>query len=59
MFLSAIVLALVIGALAGGGLPRLADLKLRWLWLLGLALALRVLAQLLGRSGSELPLGAP
>ena len=29
MFLSVIVLALVVGALAGGGFPRLADLKLR------------------------------
>jgi MFS family permease len=44
MFLSAIALALIAGALAGGGLPRLADLRLRWLWLLGLALALRIAA---------------
>lgn len=44
MFLSAIALALVAGALAGGGLPRLAELRLRWLWLLGLALALRITA---------------
>src|ERR671918_2415893 len=44
MFLSAIVLALIIGALAGGGLPRLADLKLRWLWVLAIALGLRLAA---------------
>lgn len=44
MFLSAIALAIVAGALAGGGIPKLADLKLRWLWVLGLALALRIAA---------------
>jgi MFS family permease len=44
MFLSAIALAVIAGALAGGGLPRLADLRLRWLWLLGLALAVRIAA---------------
>lgn len=44
MFLSAIALALIAGALAGGGVPRLADLRLRWLWLLGLALAVRISA---------------
>jgi MFS family permease len=60
MFLSSIVLALVVGALAGGGLPRLADLKLRWLWVLGLALAVRFGAGLLreGDIGMDLPLGA-
>jgi MFS family permease len=60
MFLSAIVLALVVGALAGGGLPRLADLRLRWLWILGLALAVRFAATLLrlGDIGPDLPLGA-
>lgn len=60
MFLSSIVLALVVGALAGGGLPRLADLKLRWLWVLGLALAVRFGAGLLreGDIGLDLPLGA-
>jgi MFS family permease len=42
MFLSAIVLALIAGLLLGGGLPRLADLRLRWYWLLGLAVALRL-----------------
>lgn len=44
MFLSAILLALLVGALLGGGIPRLAQLKLRWLPLLGLALAFRILA---------------
>jgi MFS family permease len=60
MFLSTIVLALVVGALAGGGLPRLADLRLRWVWILGLALALRFGAGLLrqGDIGVDLPLGA-
>jgi MFS family permease len=59
MFLSAIGLALVVGALAGGGLPRLADLRLRWLWLLGLALALRLGAYLAGgwNVDTSLPLG--
>jgi MFS family permease len=57
MFLSAIALALVVGALAGGGLPRLAELRLRWLWLLLLALVLRVAALLLGQwdAGIEIP----
>ena len=60
MFLSSIVLALVVGALAGGGLPRLADLRLRWIWVLGLALAVRFGAGLLrqGDVGADLPLGA-
>ena len=60
MFLSTIVLALVVGALAGGGLPRLADLRLRWIWILGLALAVRFSAGLLrqGDIGVDLPLGA-
>jgi MFS family permease len=59
MFLSVIVLALIAGALAGGGLPRLADLKLRSIWILGLALALRFGAGLLrqGDVGVALPLG--
>jgi MFS family permease len=57
MFLSVIALALVTGALAGGGLPRLADLRLRWLWVLGLAIALRLGAVLLGQQpiGQDLP----
>lgn len=59
MFLSVILLALIVGALAGGGLPRLADLKLRWIWVLLLALALRIGAvQLWGTDlGAQLPLG--
>jgi MFS transporter, DHA3 family, macrolide efflux protein len=48
MFLSVIVGALVVGALAGGGLPRLADLKLRWSVLLLAALALRGFAAVSG-----------
>jgi MFS family permease len=54
MFLSAIVLALIVGALAGGGFPRLAELRLRWFWLLGAALALRVAAQVAGDGGLEI-----
>jgi MFS family permease len=46
MFLSTILLALIVGALAGGGLPRLADLRLRWTLLLVAALALRLGASL-------------
>jgi MFS family permease len=60
MFLSSIVLALIVGALAGGGLPRLADMRLRWIWVLGLALAIRFGAGLLRQSelGVDVPLGA-
>jgi MFS family permease len=60
MFLSAIALALLVGALAGGGLPRLADLRLRWLWLLGLALAIRLIAFAAPGWGiaDQLPIGA-
>jgi MFS family permease len=47
MLLSSILLGLVIGALAGGRLPRLADLRLHWVWLLGAALAVRLLAGLM------------
>lgn len=43
MFLSAIVLALIVGALAGGSFPRIADLRLRWSLLLAVALGLRLL----------------
>ncbi len=59
MFLSAIVLALIVGAILGGGLPRLANLRLRWFWLLGLALAIRIVAVLLRQNelASGLPLG--
>lgn len=59
MFLSAIGLALLVGALAGGGLPRLAELRLRWLWVLGLALGLRVTAFAARQWGfdQDLPIG--
>ncbi|MGI8658789.1 MAG: MFS transporter [Candidatus Limnocylindria bacterium] len=43
MFLSTIVLALIIGALAGGSFPRLSELRLRWSLLLAAAVALRLL----------------
>ncbi len=59
MFLSVVALALITGALAGGGLPRLADLRLRSVWILGLALALRFAAGLV-REGDlllDVPLG--
>ncbi len=58
MFLSAVGLALLVGALSGGGLPRLAGLRMRSVWLLGVALALRILAQLLKQAdpGTDLPL---
>lgn len=49
MFLSTILLALIVGALAGGGVPRLAELRLRWVWLLLLALGLRLAATWGGR----------
>lgn len=60
MFLSVVALALVAGALAGGGIPRLADLRLRWVWVLGVALALRLGAVLLGQQpiGEDLPVAA-
>jgi MFS family permease len=51
MFLSAILLALLVGALLGGGFPRLAQLNLRWLPLLALALAFRILALTGGLQG--------
>jgi MFS transporter, DHA3 family, macrolide efflux protein len=53
MLLSSILLGLVVGALAGGQLPRLADLRLRWVWLLGAALAVRLLAGLMVRTDVE------
>lgn len=60
MFLSAIAFALIAGALAGGGLPRIADLRLRWIWILGLALLLRFGAGIAQQVAPEanLPLGA-
>lgn len=36
-------LAIAAGAIAGGGLPRIAELQLRWFWLLGAALGLQLL----------------
>lgn len=59
MFLSTILLALIVGALLGGGLPRLGDLHLRWIYLLGLALAIRVAAGLSGEvdAFANLPVG--
>ncbi len=47
MLLSSILLGLVIGALAGGRLPRLADLRLHWVGLLAVALAVRLAAGLM------------
>jgi MFS family permease len=59
MFLSTILLALIVGALAGGGLPRLADLKLRWSILLVVALGLRLAAGLTRETGigADIPVG--
>jgi MFS family permease len=58
MFLSTILLALIVGALAGGGFPRLADLKLRWTALLIAALALRLAAGLTREAGfADIPVG--
>ncbi len=59
MFLSTILVALIVGALAGGGLPRLADLKLRWTMLLVAALALRLAAGLTRETGigADIPVG--
>ena len=57
MFLSVIALALVVGALAGGGIPRLADLRLKLVWVLLVALALRVGAVVL--SGTDVGAGLP
>ena len=60
MFLSVIALALVTGALAGGGIPRLAHLRLKLVWVLGVALGLRVGAVLLVGTdvGADIPVGA-
>ena len=59
MFLSTILLALIVGALAGGGIPRLADLRLKWTFLLVAALLLRVLAGLSRETGiaADVPTG--
>lgn len=58
MFLSVILLALIVGALAGGGLPKLAELRLRWIPVLLVALVIRVGVVLLQENGilTELPL---
>ena len=52
MLLSSIVVGLVIGALAGGQLPRLGELRLKWIWLLGAALAVRILAGVMVATGT-------
>ena len=59
MFLSTILLALIVGAIAGGGLPRLGDLRLRWTILLVAALGLRILAGLSRETGigADIPVG--
>jgi MFS family permease len=59
MFLSTILLALIVGALLGGRIPRLADLKLRWAWLLIGSLVLRLLAGLSRETGiaADIPVG--
>jgi len=59
MFLSTILLALIVGAIAGGGLPRLADLKLRGIILLIAALGLRLAAGLTRETGigADIPVG--
>jgi MFS family permease len=59
MFLSTILFALLVGALAGGGLPRLADMRLRWSVLLAVALLLRVAAGLTRETGfgADVPVG--
>jgi MFS family permease len=59
MFLSTILLALIVGALAGGGIPRLADLRLRWTIVLVVALALRLGAGFSRELGlpPEIPVG--
>ncbi len=59
MFLSTVLLALVVGVLAGGGIPRLAELRLRWSWLLLLALLIQLLAGLSRQTGigADIPVG--
>lgn len=56
MFLSTILLALGVGALLGGGVPRLADLRLRWPLLLLLALGFQVGAWAATQSAVVLPI---
>jgi MFS family permease len=59
MLLSAIIVALIVGALAGGSFPRLGELKLRWPWLLAAALGLRLVVFFSGQGGFDtvLPVG--
>ncbi|MGZ8563314.1 MAG: MFS transporter [Candidatus Limnocylindria bacterium] len=57
MFLSTILAALIVGALLGGRIPRLADLQLKWPILLIVALGLRLGTGLIGELNLELPLG--
>ena len=57
MFLSTILAALIVGALLGGRIPRLADLNLKWPILLIVALGLRLGTGLIGELNWELPLG--
>ena len=59
MFLSTILLALIVGVLAGGGIPRLAELRLRWSWLLLLALLIQLFAGLSRQTGigADIPVG--
>jgi len=57
MFLSTVLLALIVGALLGGRIPRLADLKLKWPILLIVALGLRLATDLIGEL--NLPFQAP
>ena len=51
MLLSSILVGLAVGAIAGGHLPRLAEIRLKWIWLLGLALAVRIAAGLMVSQG--------
>ena len=44
MLLSSILVGLALGAMAGGQLPRLGDLRLHWTWLLLAALVVRLAA---------------
>ena len=59
MFLSTILLALIVGAIAGGRIPRIADLKLRWTILLVVALGLRIAAAATRQTGigADIPVG--
>lgn len=59
MFLSTILLALIVGALLGGGIPRLADMRLRWSLLLVAALGLRIAAwaSMEAGIGQSVPIG--